>query len=281
MGDAKRRREEIARLKSMSPQGGAAARRQAEEDEAALGKGIDPAAAVSDPSQLIAMTRRLRSHFETAKEKQNLDEAMRYLYQKVDATIHELRNIPIACGQGCSHCCTLWVTISAPEAIHVAKLVTAMGAEAMDRVRAAHEATKEFTSHARSRHPRDCAMLRDNSCTIYENRPRSCRGAASTDANICARAYRDLTNEVVPTPKLYMGSGVVYVTALYAALSNLALPNGHYEFNAAVTRVFDTPDAEQRWLAGENIFAGVLEEDGIPPVFYSQMNRVRHMAFDN
>ena len=69
--------------------------------------------------------------------------------------------------------------------------------------------------------------------------------------------------------------------ALYAALSHLSLHNGHYEFNAAVTRVLDTPDAERRWLAGEDIFAGVLQESGIPSGFSPQMNRVRQLAFGN
>lgn len=278
MGDAKRRREEIARLKSLSPQG-AAARRQAEDDESLLGKGVNPQTAVKDPSEIVAMTRRIGNYFDAAKQKHSLDEAMRYLYQKVDATIHELRDIPIACAQGCSHCCTHWVTVSAPEAIHVAKLVTGMGVDAMNRVRAAHEATRQLGEHARRQHPRDCVMLQNKSCTIYENRPRVCRGAASLDANICARSYQNLTNEEVPTPKMYLGSGVVYVTALYAALSHLSLPNGHYEFNAAVTRVLDTADAERRWLAGENIFAGVLEEEGIPSAFSNQLNRVRQLAF--
>jgi Fe-S-cluster containining protein len=278
MGDAKRRREEIARLKSLSSLGPAASR-QDKEDEARLGKGIDPQAAVSDPSEIIAMTRRISGHFDTAKEKQNLDEAMRYLYRKVDATIHELRNIPIACGQGCSHCCTIWKTVSAPEAIHLAKLVTAMGADAINWVRAAHAATGQYGFQERARHPHDCPMLQNNSCTIYESRPRVCRSAASTDANICARSYQNLTNETIPTPKLYIGSGVVYIMALYAALSHHALHNGHYEFNAAVTRVLDTPNAERRWLSGEDIFAGVAQEDAIPAGFSSQMNRVRQMAF--
>jgi Fe-S-cluster containining protein len=278
MGEAKRRREEIARLKSLSPQG-AAVSRQDKDDEARLAKGINPEAAVHDPSEIIAMARRIGSHFDTARETQNLDEAMRYLYQKVDATIHELRNIPIACGKGCSHCCTIWKTVSAPEAIHLAKLVTAMGADAIDRVRAANAVTSPYGFQARSQHPHDCPMLQNNSCTIYENRPRVCRGAASTDADICARSHRNLTNETIPTPKLYIGSGVVYIMALYAALSHLSLHNGHYEFNAAVTRVLDTPDAERRWLAGEDIFAGVLTEEGIPAGFSNQMNRVRQLAF--
>ena len=61
-------------------------------------------------------------------------------------------------------------------------------------------------------------------------------------------------------PVAYFASGATYVLALYAALARAGLPNGSYEFNAAVVRVLDTPDAEKRWLAGEDIFAGVLAE---------------------
>jgi Fe-S-cluster containining protein len=278
MGQAKRRRAEIERLKRLSPQE-AAFWRQEQEDEISLRRGINPKATISDPSAIIAMARRLLNKFEQAKAVQNVDGAIRYLYQKIDATIHELRDIPIACGQGCSHCCVICVTVSAPEAIYVGKLVTAMGADAIERVRAANEVTKQFELDERNRHPHDCPMLQNNNCTIYESRPKACRQAASIDAHICARSHRNLTNEQVPSPAMYIGSRTAYATALYAALSQLALHNSSYEFNAAVVRVLDIPDAEQRWLAGEDVFAGVLRERATPRVYADQIDFVRREAF--
>ena len=280
MGEAKRRRAEIERLKKLSPQE-AAVRQQEKEDEISLRAGIDPKATITDPSSVIAMARRLHDRFEQAKAAQNVDDAVRYLYQKIDATIHGLRDIPVACGKGCSHCCIISVTVSAPEAIYVGKLVAAMGADAIARVRAANEVTGQFELAEREQHPHDCPMLQNNSCTIYEHRPKACRQAASTDAQACARSHRNLTNERIPSPASYDGSRVAYATSLHAALSQLGFDNSSYEFNAAIVRVLDTPDAEQRWLAGEDIFAGVLQEPPTPLVYAERIDFVRREAFGN
>lgn len=278
MGEAKRRRAEIERLKALSPQE-AAAWRQEKEDETALRGGIDPVAAIAGPAPVIAMARRLHESFVQAKAARNVDDAVQYLFQKVEATVQGLKDVPIACGKGCSHCCVISVTVSAPEAIYLGKLITAMGAEAVAKVRAANEVTRHFDLTERDQHPHDCAMLQDHACTIYENRPKACRQAASTDAEACRRSNRGLTNEPVPSPTGYIGSRAAYATALYAALSQLALPNDSYEFNAALVRVFDTPDAETRWLAGEDIFAGVLREPPPPQMYADRIDLVRHRAF--
>ncbi len=278
MGEAKRRRAEIERLKSLSPEQ-AAAWRQEKEDELFLQKGIDPKAAVADPSAVIAMARRLHDRFEQAKATRNVDDAVRYLYQKIDATIHGLKDIPVACGKGCSHCCVISVTVSAPEALYVAKVVAAMGADAIARVRAAHAVTGQFELAERERHPHDCPMLQNNSCAIYENRPKACRQAASSDANACARVHRNLANELIPSPPPYDGSRAAYAMALYAALAQSAFDDSAYDFNAALVRVFDTPDAEQRWLAGEDIFAGVPREPRPPAPYASRIAFVRREAF--
>ena len=79
---------------------------------------------------------------------------------------------------------------------------------------------------------------------------------------------------------MYIGSRAAYATALHAALAHSSLSNGYYELNAAVTRFLDTPNAEQRWLAGEDIFAGVLGERNMPPQMADQIDFVSHEAFD-
>jgi len=278
MGEAKRRRAEIERLKALSPED-AAVRRQEKEDEAALRGGIDPQAATAGPAPVVAMARRLHAQFRQAKVAHSVDGAIRYLYEKIEATIHGLRDVPIACGKGCSHCCVIAVTVSAPEALYLGKLVAAMGAEAIARVRAANEVTQAFDLTERDRHPHDCPMLENHSCTIYAHRPKACRQAASTDAEACRRSNREMTNEPVPSPSGYIGSRAAYATALHAALAELALPNSSYEFNAALVRVLDTPDAERRWLAGEDIFEGVLQEPPPPRMYADRIALVRQRAF--
>jgi Fe-S-cluster containining protein len=278
MGEAKRRRAEIERLKALSPQE-AAVRRREKEDETALRDGIDLTTAVAEPSAVIAMARRLHDRFEQAKAAQSVDDAVRYLYGKINATIQGLAEVPVACGKGCSHCCVISVTLSAPEAIYVGKQVAAMGADTIAKVRAAHAVTGQFDLAERAQHSHDCPMLQDNSCTIYEHRPKACRQAASSDAGACARVHRSLANELVPTPRAYDGSRAAYAIALHAALSQAVLDTSAYEFNAAIVRVLDTPDAERRWLAGDDIFAGVPQEPPPPRVYADWIAFVRREAF--
>jgi hypothetical protein len=78
---------------------------------------------------------------------------------------------------------------------------------------------------------------------------------------------------------VYVGSRTAYAIALHAALAQLAFDNSSYEFNAAVVRVLNTPDAEQRWLAGEDIFAGVPREPPTPRVYADRIDFVRREAF--
>jgi hypothetical protein len=44
---------------------------------------------------------------------------------------------------------------------------------------------------------------------------------------------------------------------MWAALASVDLPSQGYELNHALLVALETPDAENRWLAGEDVFAGV------------------------
>ena len=44
------------------------------------------------------------------------------------------------------------------------------------------------------------------------------------------------------------------------------LPSSAYELSAAVTRALQTGNAEAKWLAGEDVFAGIAEAPRNPPV---------------
>src|SRR5690606_20410075 len=98
-----------------------------------------------------------------------------------------------------------------------------------------------------------CALLTAGSCTIYAARPLACRGFASYSVESCRRAYEALTDEVsVPVPYASVRSALE--SALRAALKACALPAVSYELTGALAKALAEPDAEQRWLAGENVF---------------------------
>jgi hypothetical protein len=241
MGQAKSRKAEIEALKHLGPR-------------------IDPLS--GDPEPTAEMARRLHTMFEVAKQNGNIDPPVNFLYSKLETTIQGFGPIPIACKKGCSHCCHVWVSATAPELLLIAKIVRRRGGEVIDRLRAAHLYTKDFSFEERFRQPNPCPMLEQDVCSIYDSRPKACRLAVSGDASLCGRVYRQLTNEKIPTPTLHLGARPIYATAMAVALKRSQLPYNAYEFVAGLIRALDVPDAERAWLSGDNIFSHVMRDPG-------------------
>lgn len=235
-------------------------RRQLKEDEKALAHGISPTAA--DAGQLQAMRRLLDASIAKAKQQQSVAPIIGAILPKVDATIGKLRDIPIACKKGCSHCCNIWVSASAPEILHIAKIVRQRGQRAIDKVLAAHAATKAFSFDERDSHPYPCPLVEKDCCTIYVDRPRACRLAASADAEICARSYNNITNEDIPMPAMFLMARDAYAMAFASALKSAGLDHFGYEFNSGLARALEYPDAEKTWLAGGEVFNDLLRDPG-------------------
>jgi len=226
------------------------------------------------------MARVLASMFEEAKRTGTLDTTVKFLYDTVNATNAGLADVPVACHRGCSHCCHTWVSAFPPEILATAKLLRARGEAVMAMVRVAHDQTKAYDFETRDQHPTPCPLLDQDLCSIYDARPVNCRLAASADAGICARTYHNLTQENVPTPLMNIVARSAYGFALVAGLRKAGLPYETYEWNAGLNRALETTEAEQRWLAGENIFAGILQEHA-PVLNDPRMEELYARAFAN
>lgn len=257
MGQAKRRKGEIEELKRV-------AREEAlkwdldPEDARQFTRGLNPLS--ETPDQAAAFARSLVKLFERAKSEGSIDGPMSLLNSRINATVRDLGDVPIACGKGCSHCCNIWVSASAPEVLAIAKIARTRGDAFIQKVREANEFTRKFSFDDRDSHPHPCPFLVENICSIYEARPKSCRLAASADAAICSRSYLNFTNEDIPTPFIYIQSRSLYGLALACALKESKLPHHAYEFNEALVRALDTDNAESAWLSGEDIFQGVRQD---------------------
>jgi hypothetical protein len=70
-------------------------RRQAREDERLLVNGIDPED-MRNPEPTAAMARQLSGLFDRAKRDGSIDEPVRFLHSKVDATLRRLKDVPVA-----------------------------------------------------------------------------------------------------------------------------------------------------------------------------------------
>jgi Fe-S-cluster containining protein len=207
-----------------------------------------------------AMARTLGALLNEAKRTGNIDPPVTLLSNTIDSTVRGLSDVIVACKKGCSHCCYTWVSVTAPEALAIAKIIKQRGEAAIEKVRLAHEQTKDYDFDTRTQHPIPCPLLEGDLCSIYDARPKVCRLAASGDAEICARTFHNITNENLPMPAMHVAAREAYGIVMTAALQHARLVPHAYEFNAALTRSLETDQAEQRWLAGEDIFQEVQQD---------------------
>jgi len=196
------------------------------------------------PSRAASAAKRIHEFFETSLK-------------------HNPSKHAIACTKGCAFCCHVSVTAAAPEIFLVANAIREQHRQdfetVLNRVRAADQTTRGLSSMERATRKIPCAMLRDNVCSVYAARPGACRGFTSTSAQDCERGFNGEPVQI-KTPSVWTGLINAHKQALWGALAAAELPVERYEFHHALRIVLETPDAESRWLSGEDIFAGVARE---------------------
>lgn len=184
---------------------------------------------------------------------------------------------PIACAKGCAFCCHVAVTASAPEIFLVAAKIREMPQDRQEdlvhRVRAADQRTRQMTSRQRGANKIPCAMLIEGMCSVYEARPGACRGFTSTSAEMCRRGFEGEAVQV-DTPAVWTSLRGAHKQALWGALAAEKLPAEYYEFHHALRIALEIPDAENRWLAGEDIFSGVAREIISDPALNASNKRI-------
>jgi hypothetical protein len=171
----------------------------------------------------------------------------------------------IACRKGCAHCCVQTVLVSAAEAF---ALAAALG----DR-RAAVAQALRATGPRRLGEPkadwRPCVVLdAANACSVYLARPLPCHGFVSFDLAACIAFFDRREDAIIngPTGDARLLSLCRMMLCAAHLLTGHGLQQG-YELGSALSVILDEPDAEARWLAGENILAGVDTGPAMPDYF--------------
>jgi len=169
----------------------------------------------------------------------------------------------IECAKGCAFCCHVSVMALAPEiflvANHTRQEYKNEADGVLERISAADRDTRGLTSFERATRKLPCGLLRDNYCTVYSARPSACRGFTSTSVRTCERGFNGEAVQI-PTPEVWTILRSAHKQALWAALAAAELPADSYELNQAICVALETQDAERRWLAGEDVFAGVARQ---------------------
>ncbi len=194
----------------------------------------------------------------------------------LDKTIQKMPQAPAyQCAKGCNFCCHGAVSVSAPELFRAVRLIdSASGidkAGVIGRAKARSAATFEAALALRD----PCPLLVEGNCSVYEDRPMGCRQFVSTNAEGCRTAFEKRTGELPYVPGA-ANAGLILRSLLMGAVASLGLKADTYELSSALVVALEQPDAEARWLAGEDVLAGALVTPQ-PPNMHDSVQRWSQM----
>jgi Fe-S-cluster containining protein len=160
-----------------------------------------------------------------------------------------------ACARGCSHCCHQRVEVTAPEVFLLARVLRATPNAGRDALIAETAASLEGTE-GRAYHLKQvrCALLgEDGACTVYAARPIACRRHHSSDASVCAAVHRDPTLDArIPMAHSLKWNVSALVLGWLEGLAHAGRAPHHYELHAALAIALRDPEADARFLAGDD-----------------------------
>ncbi len=177
---------------------------------------------------------------------------------EINMTAH-LKEQP-ACARGCFHCCTTYVSTSLPEVFRLARAVEGDRQKHL-RIYAAAAKAKDMPQWKREVDRVPCPILADNACSAYGARPMVCRVVLSTSLESCLRIFQQGSTEKFASPPSLGTLRSYLVVMLRAAMLVAKLPHQNFELTHALEIALSTPNAEARWLAGEDLFSAVALDD--------------------
>lgn len=177
----------------------------------------------------------------------------------------------LACRKGCSHCCHSWVGATAPEIIHLASSIHAQAkrepARPIEAILTRAAPLKGRTPAQRFGAKLACPLLVDSMCTRYRERPTTCRQTTSLDLAGCIDELEGRgAGEDVKVSAIHLAHARNARVPLIAALAQSRLPAHVYELSEGLACALQAVDVEARWLAGEDVFAGVQRGPAEPAV---------------
>jgi Fe-S-cluster containining protein len=204
------------------------------------------------------LTARLHAVLANAGDPQRASRAATMLHEAFERRLADAGGPAVACRKGCDHCCHGLVAVLAGEVFRLGRALRRLPADGFAALRMRIAATDAVTrgrnvvERGRDRTP--CPLLADGGCSVYADRPLACRAMASLDADAC-RAVFGGRGGAIPIPDANKREIVAARDAAAAASSAAGIPMTQYELVAALRIALDDPEAEARWLKGEDVLA--------------------------
>jgi hypothetical protein len=205
---------------------------------------------------VLGMGLLMRDRLEAADVPDRASQAAGLAATMLDRTMQKMPQSAAAqCAKGCHYCCYSAVAVSAPEVFRAARAVPEADRQAVVARALVHSRALEEGATV-GRPP--CPLLVEGACSVHESRPSGCRQFISTDAAACRAAYANGSLDL-PFVPAGANAGLIMRSLLLGAMASLGHEPATYELSSALTIVLETPDAEQRWLAGEDVLASAVQ----------------------
>lgn len=167
----------------------------------------------------------------------------------------------LACAKGCGYCCHSWVAATVPEVLNLAGSIREAARSRpglLDRIGQSAAGLAGLSREQRFGARLPCPLLVDSACSFYRERPVVCRQTTSLELAACIDEFegRGFGGEI-KVSSVYLAHARNSRAPLSAALAICGLDGRTYELSSALVRVLELDDAERRWLAGEDIMAGI------------------------
>lgn len=176
--------------------------------------------------------------------------------------------VQTACRAGCAHCCHQPATAFPFEALHIAqslqKHLSPKDLETLReslRKRVAGLTNRSVRQSIQDKSP--CPFLKNSRCSIYNERPLTCRMAHSLAVKRCEAALQgDRRKAQIPISfELQSGmSGIL--EGVFTKMPQLKLDANLYELCSAVETALTNPEAGAQWARGDRtVFKAAVLDD--------------------
>lgn len=215
-------------------------------------------------AMMLAPMDKDRSEFSLREGTRNMVRSFEYLQNQLPQKLKNTTGgepIPLACEMGCNHCCSLRVSVLAPEVLVLAHyLKKKLGATELE---ALLNRMDDFESRVSKLSPLEqafrsvlCPLNVEGQCIGYANRPSTCTAYHSFDLSKCIeRRENPRADSAVLQDPMRLTLRTLHKDATLAAMSALGLDATELEFVPALRVALSDSEAGTKYLKGERVFA--------------------------
>lgn len=179
-----------------------------------------------------------------------------------EVKVHNPPPTPLACKAGCAHCCHNLIVATPVQVFAIAQALREDLADdelkaLRQRLDLAVRKQADLDWDTIGKHRPACPLLAKGACRVYGVRPLGCRGWTSLNARRCEKELKTKGKHAKGIP-FYLPQSQITLAVEQGLTEGLAAAGLRAEkvaLTQALALVLDDPDAADRWLAGDDLFA--------------------------